>query len=88
VEEKEMLIKNKMAVTAFAVSFQDIHDQYCMPMVLNSKTEEWSSGQGWEILQELQDEFAPKYMMGEAEQQKEVEAVHMERIINPKILFS
>ena len=27
-EEKEMLIKNKMAVTAFTMAFRDNHDQY------------------------------------------------------------
>ena len=44
-----------------------------MSMVLNSKTSEWSSGQTWEIVQELQDEFAPTDMMGEAEQQRELD---------------
>ena len=57
-------------------------------MVLNSKTSEWSSGQTWEIVQELQDEFAPTDMMGEAEQQRELEAIHMRKHANPKTLFS
>ena len=58
-EEKEMLVKNKMAVTAFTMAFRDNSDQFCMSLVLNSKTLEWPSGQTWEIVQELQDEFAP-----------------------------
>ena len=66
-KEKEMLIKNKMAMTAFTMAFWDNHDQYCVAMVLNSKTKEWPSGQTWEINQE----FAPTEMLGEAEQQRE-----------------
>ena len=59
-----------------------------MSMVLNSKISEWPSSRAWEIVQELQDEFAPTDMMGEAEQQRELEAIHMKRTANPKILFS
>ena len=87
-EEKETLIKKKMAVTAFTITFQDNHDQYYMTMPLNFKTEEWPSGHAWEIVQELHDEFAPTGMMGQAERQRELEAIHMKRTANPKILFS
>ena len=38
-EEKEMLVKNKMAITAFTMAFRDNCNQYCMSMVLNSKTD-------------------------------------------------
>jgi hypothetical protein len=75
-------------VTAFTMAFRDNSDQFCMSMVLNSKTTEWPSGQSWEIIQELQDEFAPIDMMGEAEQQRELEAIHMRKHANPKTLFS
>ena len=39
-EEKEMMVKNKMAVTAFTMVFRYNHDQYFMSKVLNSNTEE------------------------------------------------
>ena len=87
-EQKEMLVKNKMAVTAFTMAFRDNTDSFCMSLVLNSKTSDWPSGKTWEIVQELQDEFAPTDMMGEAEQQRELEAIHMKKHGNPKTLFS
>ena len=59
VEEKEALIKNRMAVTAFTMAFRICEDQYTMNMVLASKTTDWPSGQTWEIIQELQDKYAP-----------------------------
>ena len=49
-EEEEMLVKNKMAVTAFTMAFRDNSDQFCMSLVLNSKTSEWPSGKTWEIV--------------------------------------
>ena len=58
-----------------------------MNMVFNSKTVDWPSGQTWEIIQELQDEFAPTNLMGDAEQQRELEAIYMKRNANPKIFL-
>ena len=37
-EEKEAFIKNRVAVTVFTMAFQNNEDQYCMNMVLDSKT--------------------------------------------------
>ena len=39
-------------------------------------------------MQELQDEFAPADLMGDAEQQRELEAIYMKRNSKPKMLFS
>ena len=44
-EEKETLVKNRMAVTAFTMAFRNNEDQYCMNMVLDSKTTKLPSGQ-------------------------------------------
>ena len=52
-EQKEMLVKNKMAVTAFTMAFRDNKDSFCMSLVLNSKTSDWPSGKTWEIVQVL-----------------------------------
>ena len=37
-EEKEALIKNRMAVTVLTMAFRENEDQHCMNMVFNSKT--------------------------------------------------
>ena len=87
-QQKEALIKNKMAVTAFTMAFRDNKDKYCMNMVLDSKTADWPSGKAWEIIQELQEEYSPTDLMGEAEQQRELESIRMKRNGNPKELFS
>ena len=86
--EKEALIKNRMAVTAFTVAFGNCEDFYTMNMVIASKTEDWPSGKAWEIIKELQEEYAPTNLMGDAEQQKELESIRMKRHANPKELFS
>ena len=86
--EKEALIKNWMAVTAFTVAFGSCEDFYTMNIVIASKTEDWSSGKAWEIIKELQEEYAPTDLMGDAEQQKELESIRMKRHANPKELFS
>ena len=70
------------------MSFRDNHDQYCMNMVLDLETPEWPSGQAREIIQELQEKFAPTDLMGDAEQQRELVAIYMKRNANPKSLFS
>ena len=70
--EKEMLTKNKMVVTAFTLAFRENHDQYYMTM-------ERPNGQAWEIIQDLQDEFAPTDMMGDAEQQRTGNNIHEEK---------
>ena len=59
-----------------------------MNMVLDSKTVDWLSGQAWSILSELQEEYAPSDLMGDAEQQRELERIQMKRHANPKELFS
>ena len=59
-----------------------------MNMVLDSKTTAWPSGQAWEIIQELQEEYAPTNLMGDVEQQRELEAIYMKKNANPKVLFS
>ena len=87
-EQKEALIKNRMAVTAFTMAFWNNEDQYCMNMVLDSKTTEWPSRQAWVIISELQEEYAPTNLMGDTEQQRELEAIQMKRDANPKELFS
>ena len=74
-EQKEGLIKNIMAMKALTMAFQDNNDKYCMNMVFNSKTMNWPIGQTWEIMQELKDEFSPTNLMGDAEQQRELEAI-------------
>ena len=43
-EQKEAFIKNRMAVTALTISFRDNVNQYCMNMVLDSKTTDLPSG--------------------------------------------
>ena len=87
-DQKEALIKNRMAMTVIPIAFRDNDDQYCMNMVFNSKTADWPSGQTWDIIKELQDKFAPTGLMGGAEQQRELEAIYMKRNANPKMLFS
>ena len=37
-EEKEALLKNRMAVTAFTMAFRECSDAYTMNMVIASKT--------------------------------------------------
>ena len=59
--------KSRMAVTVLTMAFRDNDNQYCMNMVFNSKTADWPSNQTWEIIQELQDEYAPTNLMGDAE---------------------
>ena len=86
--EKEALLKNRMAVTAFTVAFGSCEDFYTMNIVIASKTKEWPSGKSWEIIKELQEEYAPTDLMGDAEQQKELESIRMHRHANPKELFS
>ena len=49
-EQKEALIKNRMAVTAFTMAFRNCEDHYTMNMVIASKTPDWLSGQAWEII--------------------------------------
>ena len=73
--EKEALIKNQMAVTAFTVAFGNCEDFYTMNMVIASKTKDWPSGKAWEIINDLQEEYAPTDLMGDAEQQKESESI-------------
>ena len=63
-EQKEALIKNRMIAAALTMAVRDNNDQYCMNMVLDSKTTDWPSSQTWEIIQELQDKFAPTELMG------------------------
>ena len=86
--EKEALIKNRMAMTAFTMAFWNNEDQYCMNMVLDSKTTRWPSRQAWAIIQDLQEEYAPTSLMGDIEQQSELEAIQRKRNTNPKELFS
>ena len=86
--EKEALLKNRMAVTAFTVAFGSCQDFYTMNIVIASKTKDWPSGKSWEIVKELQEEYAPTDLMGDAEQQKELESIQMYRHANPKELFS
>ena len=86
--EKEALLKNRMAVTAFTVAFGSCQDFYTMNIVIASKTKDWPSGKSWEIIKELQEEYAPTDLMGDAEQQKELESIRMHRHANPKELFS
>ena len=85
-EEKETLIKNRAAMTAFTMAFQSNKDQYCMNMVLDSKTIRWSSGQAWAIIQELQEEYAPTDLMEDAEQQRELEVIQMKRRVSLRSL--
>ena len=66
--QKEGLIKNRMTVTALTMAIRDNEDQYCINMVLDSKTTDWLSKQTWEIIPELQDEFDPTDLMEDAEQ--------------------
>ena len=80
-EQKEALIKNRMAVTALTMAFRDNEDQYCMNMVFNLKTADWP-------LDQTQDEYAPIDLIGDMEQQRELEAICMKRNANPKVLFS
>ena len=77
-----------MAVTAFTVAFGSCEDFYTMNIVIATKTKDWPSGKSWEILKELQEEYAPTDLMGDAEQQKELEAIRMKKYENPKMLFS
>ena len=86
-EQKRALIKNRMTVTALIMASWENEDQYCMNMVFNSKAAKWPSGQTWEIIQKLQDEFAPNNLMGDTEQQRELEAIYMKRNANPKIFL-
>ena len=87
--EKDALIKNQMAVTAFTMAFpNNEYQQYCMDMVLDSKTTEWPSRQAWTIISELQEEYALTNLMRDAEQQRELESIQMKRNVNPKELFS
>ena len=86
--EKEALLKNRMAVTSFTVAFGSCQDFYTMNIVIASKTKDWPSGKSWEIIKELQEEYAPTDLMGDAEQQKELESIRMHRHANPKELFS
>ena len=83
-EQKEALIKNRMAVTAFTMVFRNCEDLYTMNMVIASKTKEWQSGKAWEIIKELQEKYTPTDLMGDAEQQKELESIRMKRHANPK----
>ena len=66
-DKKKAQIKNRMAVTAFTMAFRNNEDQYCMNMVLGSKTIKWPSRQAWAIISELQEEYAPTGLMGDAE---------------------
>ena len=78
-----------MAVTAFTMAFpNNEYQQYCMDMVLDSKTTEWPSRQAWTIISELQEEYALTNLMRDAEQQRELESIQMKRNVNPKELFS
>ena len=43
-DEKEALLKNQMAVTAFTMAFRECSDAYTMNMVIASKTKNWLSG--------------------------------------------
>ena len=76
-----------MAVTAFTMAFRNREDLYTMNMVIASKTKDWPSGKAWEIIKDLQEEHAPTNLMGDAEQQKELESIRMKRHANPKELF-
>ena len=85
-DQKEALIKNRMAVTAFTMAFREFSDAYTMNMVIASKTKNWPSGQAWKIVEELLEEYVPTDLMGDAEQQKELEAIRMKKYTNPKEL--
>ena len=76
-DEEEALLKNRMAVTAFTMAFRECSDAYTMNMVIASKTKNWPSGQSWKIVAELLEEYVPTDLMGDAEQQKELEAIRM-----------
>ena len=87
-DEEEALLKNRMAVTAFTMAFRECSDAYTMNMVIASKTKNWPSEQSWKIVAELLEEYVPTDLMGDAEQQKELEAIRMKKYENPKVLFS
>ena len=87
-EEKEALLKNQMAVTAFTMAFRECSDAHTMNMVIASKTKNWPSGQSRKIVADLLEEYVPTDLMGDAEQQKELEAISMRKYENPKMLFS
>ena len=87
-DEEEALLKNRMAVTAFTMAFRECSDAYTMNMVIASKTKNWPSGQSWKIVAELLEEYVPTDLMGDAKQQKELEAIKMMKFENPKELFS
>merc|ERR1712086_722833 len=86
--EEEALLKNRMAVTAFTMAFRECSDAYTMNMVIPSKTKNWPSGQSWKIVAKLLEDYVPTDLMGDAEQQKELEAISMKKYENPKMLFS
>ena len=77
-----------MAVTAFTMASRECSDAYTMHMVIASKTKNWPSGQSWKIAANLLEEYVPTDLMGDAEQQKELESIRMKKFENPKVLFS
>ena len=86
-DEEEALLKNRMAVTAFTMAFRECTDAYTMNMVIASKAKNWPLGQSWNVA-ELLEEYVPTDLMGDAEQQKELEAIKMKKFENPKVLYS
>ena len=87
-DEEEALLKNRMAVTAFTMAFRECSDAYTMNMVIASKIKNWQSGQSWKIVADLLEKYVPTDLIGDAEQQKELESIRMRKHENPKELFS
>ena len=84
-EEKQAVIKNKMAIATFTIAFAKTRT--CMVFVEDSRTRDWPSGQSHLVVIELLDEYAPTDLMGKVEQQRQMQNISMKETEDPKILF-
>ena len=74
-EQKEAIVKNKMAILAMTIAFVKSHD--CMALIDDSRTDNWPSGQSGEVVMKLLDEFAKADFLGVVTQQQEMNKISM-----------
>jgi hypothetical protein len=87
-EEAEALLMNRMGIAALTIAFKDNPEDDCLAMIMESKNKEWPSGECHVVVRELLEEYAPDDVMGQVDQRRELEAIHMGKFDNPKTLFS
>eukprot|EP00536_Pseudo-nitzschia_multiseries_P002729 jgi/Psemu1/6163/gm1.6163_g len=82
--EEEAVTRNKMAKATLTMAFQDYEDY--VAWIEQSRIDKWPSGQLYQVIKEMKDEFAPDNVARKVDQKNDPWKISMKKKENPKTL--